>query len=89
MLRGPMAEARTERISPRKLAAIGGGKPLSRALCGAVALAALSLAIDLRGNPLSHPDTAAVMQQVCAEHVVNLITDGDLACRHELCGVVD
>lgn len=47
MLRRPMTEARTERISLRKLAAAGGHKPFSRALCGAVALVALGFAVDL------------------------------------------
>lgn len=46
MLRGPMTEARTERVSPRKLAAMGDGKPFSRALCGAAGLAALGLAVN-------------------------------------------
>jgi flagellar biosynthetic protein FlhB len=41
-----MTEARTERVSPRKLAAAGDRRPISRALCAAVALAALGLAVD-------------------------------------------
>ena len=42
-----MTESRTERISPQKLAASGGRKPLSRGLCGAVGLIGLALAIDM------------------------------------------
>jgi flagellar biosynthesis protein FlhB len=41
-----MTEARTERVSPRKLAAAGESRPISRALCGAAALAAFGLAVD-------------------------------------------
>ncbi len=47
------------------------------------------LRIDLRGNPLGHPETAAIMQQVCAEFGVELIADDGLSCQHALCGVVD
>ena len=49
MLRGPMTQARTERVSPRKLAAAGNQKPISRALCGGAALLALGLVLDLQG----------------------------------------
>jgi flagellar biosynthetic protein FlhB len=43
-----MTDAHTERVSPRKLAALGHSRPMSRALCGAVAVVALGLALDLR-----------------------------------------
>jgi len=46
MLRRPMADARTERISPRRLAT--SSRPLSRGLCVAAALVALGVAIDLQ-----------------------------------------
>ena len=46
MLRRPMSTS-TERVSPRRLAAAGDRRPLSRALCGAVVLVALGLATDL------------------------------------------
>lgn len=41
-----MTEARTERVSPRRLAAAGDRRPISRALCGAAALLAFGLALD-------------------------------------------
>lgn len=43
------------------------------------------LEIDLRGNPLSHPDTASVMQQVCDEYVVSLRVDDGRGCSHVEC----
>jgi flagellar biosynthetic protein FlhB len=46
-----MTEARTERVSPRKLAAAGDRRPISRALCGAAALVALGLAVDAQSVP--------------------------------------
>ena len=47
------------------------------------------LRMDLTGNPLSHPDTASVIQQLCEEHVVALYADGGLECVNPICGVPD
>lgn len=41
-----MTETRTERVSPRKLAAAGDRRPISGVLCAAAALVALGLAVD-------------------------------------------
>jgi len=49
MLRGPMTEGRTQRVSPRKLAA-GHHKPLSRTLCAAASLATLGAVIDFSAS---------------------------------------
>jgi len=46
MLRRPMS-TRTERVSPRRLAAAGDRRPLSRALCGAAVLIAFGMAAEL------------------------------------------
>ncbi len=43
------------------------------------------LEIDLRGNPLRHPDTANVMQEICDRFVVRLLTDSVVGCSHADC----
>jgi flagellar biosynthesis protein FlhB len=59
----------TERVSPRRLAAAGDRRPLSRALCGAVVLVALGLAADLSAAQRAlAPSFAAVWAAASAPH---------------------
>ncbi len=43
------------------------------------------LHIRLQGNPLSHPDTANVIQQACAAYSVVIEAENGLGCMHQQC----
>lgn len=43
------------------------------------------LLIDLQGNPLGDPSASLTAEQICAQHVVHLMTETALACGHEKC----